>query len=180
MVEQPTKRLFFALWPTDEVRAAWRDLFPSGAVQPSVPPERRHLTLAYLGDITQEEEVRARYVADTVQASGFEFTLNKYDSFEKQRVVWAGCMTYCNGLQYVVDLLREGLRKQSLPAESRTFTPHMTLLRKHRKVPEGWLEPNLQWAAKEFVLVHSHRRDEGLCYDLIGRWPLRGDGHVEY
>lgn len=174
------KRLFFALWPTDEVRAGWAGLFPENTVQPSVPPERRHLTLAYLGEITSEEEVRARQVADTVSSTAFSLTLDKYYSFEKQRVVWLGCTQYCNGLQYLVDLLREGLRMQNLPAESRPFTPHMTLLRKHRKVPEGWKQPNLQWAAKDFVLVHSHRRDEGLCYDLIGRWPLKGDGHAEH
>ncbi len=175
MSEQLTRRLFFALWPGDDIRREWGGLFANSAIKPSVPPERRHLTLAYLGDVTEAQETAARTVADRVNSAPFSFRVNCYGCFEKQRVVWAGCTDYCNVLQCLVTQLREGLHMQNLPTETRSFTPHMTLLRKHRQVPQDWIKPDLHWVANDFVLVHSHRREQGLCYDLIGRWPLAGE-----
>ncbi len=168
------KRLFFALWPTAGVRAGWSELFADCVIQPSVPDERRHLTLAYLGEVTQAQEQSARRVADNLRSEPFSFRLDRYGCFEKQRVVWMGCQDYCNVLQCLVMQLREGLSMQKLPVETRPFTPHMTLLRKHRQVPEDWHQPDIRWMVKDFVLVHSHRQDQGLCYDLIGHWSLSG------
>lgn len=175
MPEAATMRLFFALWPTDEVRQGWEGLFDESEVQPTVPPERRHLTVAYLGNLLPDDTAAAREVAESIEFERFYFDLDCYGSFEKQRVVWMGCQQYCNVLQCLVSQLREGLKMRNLPAESRPFTPHMTLLRKHRVVPEGWKTPNIRWAVRDFVLVHSHRQPEGLCYDIIGRWPCKGD-----
>lgn len=172
MSEQDTKRLFFALWPPAEVRKSWRALFKDSKTPPSVPPQRRHMTLVYLGDMTAEQEKSAREAADVIDSEGFSLLLDRYGCFAKKRVVWMGCQQYCNELQCLVSQLREALQMHKLPVETRKFTPHMTLLRKHRQVPEDWKIPELRWTAHDFVLVHSHRRAEGLCYDLIGRWPL--------
>ena len=52
----------------------------------------------------------------------------------------------------------------------RSFTPHMTLSYRGKRVPETAIEP-VRWRPHELVLIDSHVGAHR--HDLLARWPLR-------
>ena len=104
------RRLFFALWPTDEIRAALteasRPALRACAGRP-VPQLNYHVTLAFLGQ-GDEPLVRfdrlAQMAADAPPC--FELVLNCFGHWRGPRVLWIGPHRCPAGLTGLVAQLR--------------------------------------------------------------------------
>ncbi len=173
-------RLFFALWPTDEVRAASaeaaRDLKlrmqPGGYLSAA---ERYHLTLLFLGDmVTAAAETTAMAAAQTVQSAPFDLTLDHAGSFRNNRQIpwWLGAREVPPQLGQLYDQLREALVRAGVTPERLKFSPHLTVLRDAQlPLPITAIRP-IPWRVEEFVLIRSRLDLRPLRYELLGRWPL--------
>ncbi|GAB1595751.1 RNA 2',3'-cyclic phosphodiesterase [Lysobacter claricitrinus] len=169
-------RLFFALWPTDEVRAAL------GRAVDGVPIFRdagrrtaagkHHLTLHFLGGWRERPDdvvERARNAASTVRARAFHLVVDHAGGFTGARVGWVA-PSRNSGLDALWSTLRRALDDAQLPYRSHeSFSPHVTVLRNVRGVLPGVEITPVPWPVDDFVLVHSH---DGR-YDVIDRWALR-------
>lgn len=172
-----THRLFFALWPDDEVRRAItaRATEFAGACAPGgrpVAPQRYHLTLQFLGSFAALPEAvveGAIAAGDNVHAPELTLLLDRIGSFERNRVWWLGCDP-SPGLLHLRGELGRALAAAGLRTDATPFVPHVTLGRGQppRLRPRA-IDP-LAWPLRDFVLVDS--ATGAPAYRIVRRWPL--------
>lgn len=184
--QQPDElhRLFFALWPDADTRAAMREraLALESAQRPGgrlIGAHRYHLTLQFLGDfnpLPQSLGERAAAAAATVRAAAFDLVLDRAGSFANRDIPWwLGSAAPDPGLSQLWDRLGVALARHGVKvvASHRAHVPHVTLVRgAERALAPTPVEP-LTWRIDRFVLLHSElgRRNE---YSLLGEWRLAG------
>ena len=167
-------RLFFALCPADEPRAAIvhaADGVSEFANGRRVADEKLHLTLHFLGgwaawpeDVAQ----RASKAAATVGARAFHLVVDRAGSFERAGVGWLA-PSGNSGLDALwSDLGRAlgdaGIARRAPPR----FVPHVTVRRGIRNALSDIPIDPISWPVDDFALLHSH---DGR-YDVIERWAL--------
>jgi 2'-5' RNA ligase len=178
-----TRRLFFALWPSDEIRAALteacRPALRACAGRP-VPPHHYHVTLAFLGDsdepVERFDSLAAR-AADT--PPGFELVLDRFGHWRGPRVLWIGPHRCPAGLAGLVAQLRAGLDGLGIAYDRRDFSAHLTLARKVTVLPELQKPVPVRWRVNEFVLVESTATPQGSVYEVVRRFS-GGSRHDPY
>jgi 2'-5' RNA ligase len=168
-------RLFFALWPSDDLRARIERETQALVIQAGgrpIPAANFHITLVFIGEVSGPQVGAARAAAGAVAAPSFSLSLNMLESWTGADVlVYSGeCPPPALGV--LVDRLRISLLQQQFKLQRQTFKPHVTLVRKlPRKLPKQPL-PRLEWPVKEFVLVESRAGPLSSEYTVIGHWPL--------
>ncbi|WP_164707930.1 2'-5' RNA ligase family protein [Paraburkholderia phosphatilytica] len=176
----PTDRLLLMLMPPPEVAervdALTARLRTQLGLKPRRSRERLHVTLCPLGDydgLPAPVVAAAGQAATEVAAAPFDVTFDRMTSFRGGQahplVLLAGA-----GNDAIVALRRrlaESLRAAGVPFPSRSaITPHMTLLRSPRSLPETPVEP-VSWTVRDVVLVHSLLGQSK--YVELGRWALQ-------
>jgi 2'-5' RNA ligase len=177
-VNQPTaetRRLFFALWPDDEVRQRLAAASRHWSRHP-VPEHNLHMTLVFLGDCTPEQRVCYCAAAAAVEVECFTLELNFLGGRARSRIQWLGSSDTPDALRSLVRALSRGLQECGFEPEKRRFLPHVTLSRKVRNpVVKSGLEA-LVWPVGRFALVESVPEPGGVRYQVLEGWPLRQDG----
>ncbi len=124
-----------------------------------VDPKGIHLTLAFLGNLTDEYLVEAKQAAEAAapRVAPFEIRLSHlgiFDTLLRPRVIWMGIDEPSGALQQLHRTLNRELERRGFAVEKRPFSPHLTLAR--IKVP---LKPDerqsLQYLLKETKLASS-------------------------
>lgn len=170
-----TRRLFFALWPPEEIAAQLFDAasqLAKGCGGRAMRRDSLHLTLHFLGDVAESELPWICRAAETVRAQEFSFVLDTLGYWRHNRIVWAGCSEPVPPLAELAVALIVALRDGGQPDGRSTFTPHLTLLRKAAQPSLLEMAKPLPWAVREFVLVESVVTGIGPRYVILGRWPL--------
>jgi RNA 2',3'-cyclic 3'-phosphodiesterase len=174
-------RVFFALWPPEEIAGQLAGIADEFAKKAGGRPTRRetiHLTLAFLGDIAVERLPELQRVAGEVHAAAFNLTLDRFGLWQHNRLLWAGCAA-----PPVIELAT-ALKTRLLEAgftmadAKRPFAPHVTLVRKvaNLETPLPAAIP-LIWRCQDFVLVRSQLSAEGSIYEVLAHFPLVAWGH---
>ena len=174
-------RLFFALWPPEELAQTLAEQARLLARQyggRATRQETIHLTLAFLGEVEEARLPLVLQAAQAVSAAPFALTVDRLDFWRHNRLLWAGCSDPAPGLLVLVEFLRERLRALSITCdEAQRFTPHLTLVRKvsayqHRGPPDlPTLEPQ-EWPCGRFVLIRSQPTSTGSGYSEVAGFPL--------
>ena len=105
-----------------------------------VDPTGIHLTLAFLGELTDEQLVEAIYAAEEAAQKAIPFAyrlkgLGIFGSPHQPRVIWMGVEDLPSGkiqgspLQQVHRVLSKELELRGFEVEKRPFSPHLTLAR---------------------------------------------------
>ena len=168
-----SERFFFALWPGEEQRQALLTL----QAQLDQPGSRRthpadfHLTLAFLGALSLEQQRCVRAAADQLSSPSFSLQLDCFGSFPKARVGWCGLRTHPPELRQLVNSLWSALELCGFRREQRSYHPHITLLRKAKPIRPGALSKPITWPVESFVLAHS-KTGATPRYRLLKRWFL--------
>ncbi|MFE7063986.1 RNA 2',3'-cyclic phosphodiesterase [Sutcliffiella sp. NPDC057660] len=147
-----------------------------------VHPEDLHITLAFLGPVS-EEKIAALKVSmeDIAQGTkGFSLTLDRLGTFgnpQSPRIFWHGIEGSAD-LNALRDLVYEACRKMGFELDRRSFHPHITLARKWQG-PAFQHESSLSdlarrdtFIVKEIVLYQSHLHMLPK-YEKIGIFPLK-------
>ena len=168
-------RLFLAIWPGDDVRAALADavdatpLFEGAGRR--VPTAKYHLTLHFLGawrDYPDDVIERTRTAAASLAPLAFHLVVDRAGGFRDARVGWLA-PSGNSGLDALWSDLRRALDAADVPYRAHErFSPHVTVLRDVRATLHDASVAPISWPVEDFVLVHSH---DGR-YDVIDRWPL--------
>ena len=136
-------------------------------------PDDLHMTLVFLGKVTEQQLPCVKSVADAVDVERFSLALNRMGYWSRPQILWCGPETIPDVLNNLVAELKQGLQACGFEPEQRTYKPHVTLLRKMRCGESGLLEPTIEWEAQEFVLAAScNGPDTPSRYRIIGRWPM--------
>jgi 2'-5' RNA ligase len=149
-----------------------------------------HMTLRFLGEISDEEAAAAASALDAVCASGCAgfFSLATLGVFPKARnpgVLWAGPDHPPEGLLNLAKSLERGLKTVGFPNKQGFFRPHLTLARRRRSarplegVNEALKEAEKKWLAHplpiqptEAVLFRSELLPGGAVYQAVHRAPF--------
>lgn len=170
------QRVFFALWPTAEVRAALDALTRQHARHNgrAVAADNLHLTLVFVGGVTATQRICMEAAAARVVARPFTVTLDSLGYWPRPRALWAGADAAPSALIDLVAQLNTALLPCGYQSEARPFQAHVTLVRKTQRPPDTRRIPPLVWQADDFCLVESMTGEQGSEYRVLARWPLRG------
>ncbi len=181
-MEVGRRRLFFALPLPPLLRGAlgrWQGRLPEDARQGArwCRPEGLHLTLAFLGDCSEEALPRLGAVGDAVAGRREPFILRTaglggFPSFGAARVLWLG-LEPSPALEALAADLRTTLSAAREPFDTKPFRPHLTLARFRAPVPADGFPPpppSASFQADRLALFES--RPQG-CYTPLQVWSLR-------
>ena len=163
-------RLFTAIILNEEMKdaliEAQNQMYEGGVSGKYSPEENLHLTLAFIGEYPDAEEVMD--IISSVRFTPFDISLDGFGSFGE--TWWAG-ISDCPALRAVVRRIRRALADASIPFDRKPFRPHITLVRRartQRGLPE--LEGlNAGMNVTAFCLMRSDRGKNGMVYTEVGR-----------
>ena len=175
MTGQNTQRLFFALWPDDEVRVRLRRAASvlEGVRGRRVAVGNLHITLVFLGNVSAEGRACAESAAAAVRGTAFTLVLDRIGAFPRARVVWLGPSRVPDVLGELASSLNARVAACGLDLDRRPYHPHLTLLRKVSRPPAPTqLEEPVPWPVREFALIESRNTAQGVEYHPVGTWTL--------
>jgi 2'-5' RNA ligase len=142
--------------------------------------DQLHLTLRFIGNV---EEHLANDIDLALQGVDFTpFTLGLdgtglFGTLKKPRLVWAG-VSPTAPLVALERKLEAALVRVGLPAETRKYSPHITLARLDRNANriDRFLEASgdltsQHWPVDHFTLFRSHLGHNGAHYEVLERYP---------
>lgn len=170
------KRLFFALEipvPIQQQVIQWRAAqFAPEAGRP-IAAANLHLTLAFLGEISEQKQQTLMTLAGRIQQPAFTLTLDDAGHWPRSRVVWLGSRQPPRGLLQLANLLRAQAARSGCYQSPQPFHPHVTLLRNaaHQVAIPA---PGFHWTfpVTEFVLYSSQFSQGRTQYQPLARWSL--------
>ena len=131
-------------------------------------PENLHLTLAFLGECTQDQISAAKNTMTTVSFEPLTLTIDHIGYFKRdsRSIYWAG-VNPCRPLLDLQCNLFESLRSFGFMLENRKYSPHITLAREVvGKYPCGNIEPFGEMI-NAINLMKSERINGKLTYTSI-------------
>jgi RNA 2',3'-cyclic 3'-phosphodiesterase len=175
-----TARVFFALWPPEEIAQQLAGIAAEFAEQAGGRPTRQetiHLTLAFIGDVPLERLPDLQRAAREVRAEAFDLKLDQFGLWRHNRIFWAGCSVLPPALVGLSAALVAVLQAAGFNVANarRNFTPHFTLVRKAVALDAALprCEP-VTWRCEKFVLVRSTLSADGSSYQTVAEFPLAG------
>lgn len=179
------ERLFVAVEVGSDARTELdAALAPLRAAYPRlawVRPERWHLTLAFVGEVSGEV---ARFVDEAAAAAATGHTpmslrLDGVLGVFGRGVLWAG-LAPAPGLDDLAGDVRAELAARDVPFDDKPFRAHLTVARARRgdrvprRVTEEFAGPEAAWRVDRVVVVRSERGAHGLRYVPRTVAPLAG------
>lgn len=145
------------------------------------PRENLHLTLRFIGEVN---EATARDIDDvlaTIDGKPFTLTLKGVGEFGRKdgRALWAG-VDNSEPLRHLAAKIESALQRMGLAAETRKFTPHVTLARL-RDTPMTNIQQYLSdyalfdsgpFDVDRFTLFSSVQTPKGSLYRAENVYPL--------
>jgi 2'-5' RNA ligase len=183
MSDSRTLRVFFALWPNAEVAARLHAIAQQQHTHLGGRVSRLdtlHATLVFIGNIAPDRLPDLLAASESVDAPAFQLELDQAGCWRHNHIAYLGAKQVPTALQRLQLKLAEGVRSAGFTIETRTYFPHVTLLRKAAcgEMAFGDAEkenPALKlviWSVRDFVLVKSSMGANGSRYEQIGSWPL--------
>lgn len=149
----PVVRLFVSVRPS---RQAIAHLAAALSTRHTSPPEQWHITLAFLGEVSQPESLYDGMRAAAARTPPFELRLAGSGSFSGARGVWVGVGGDVDGLGALAAQVRRACRSAGVPLERRRFRPHLTVGKTGRVDPAALRQyDGPPWRVHDVELVHS-------------------------
>lgn len=156
-----------------------------------VDPHGIHLTLAFLGELTDEQVSSAmqatKAVAQTIPAFDYRLShVGVFGSRNQPRVIWAGIEEPSGTLSRLHGVLNRELEQRGFEVDSRPFSPHLTLARikaplKSEEVQalQHFLDAKQRFAASssyhvsQINVMKSELSRAGAIYTCLVAYPLQ-------
>ncbi len=175
-------RLFVGLELPEDIRLSLAGLCGGVPGADWVAPDNMHLTLRFLGEISEGDADDAHDALMGVRAPSFELMLNGVGHFstgEEIRALWAG-VGKSPELERLQRNVESALVRMGFPREERRWRPHVTLARLagtsiHRA--QDFLAHHALFRAGPFTVEHftlfsSYRHGLGATYIAEAEYPL--------
>jgi len=154
-----------------------------------VPPQNMHVTIRFLGQIT---EPMIGAIKDVIEPAARAFPqfevesvgLGAFPDLEHARVVWAGLRCESGELERLYRTVSELLEETGFPAEKRPFKSHVTIGRIKSSGSPGLAEcieagSTHQYGSstiRDLICYRSDLQPKGADYHSLWRLPLLGRG----
>ncbi|MEX2044797.1 MAG: RNA 2',3'-cyclic phosphodiesterase [Opitutus sp.] len=176
-------RLFIAITLPGPVRDAVASLAQPLPGLTWTPPGQLHVTLRFLGDLTDEQLERISGRLAAVRVEPFILPIEGIGTFSSNRpprIVWVGVGAGHPRLYQLRQRVDDAVLASGFPLDVRTFHPHVTLARCSENVSpaiprwvranEGFLAPPFR--VESFDLYASELQPDGSVHTLVQRFPL--------
>lgn len=172
------RRLFFALWPCDAVRAQLAAVAgPYASRGRAIAARNLHVTLVFLGAVAPERLAVVLEAAQSMQkltfAGKFSVHLDAVEYWRRSSLICLTARQAPPELLTIVGGLGAQLRERGFELrEHETFRPHVTLVRdvaRGSKVAGCVCVP---WPVDAFALVESRVGQRGSEYTVLEQWSL--------
>ncbi len=163
-------RTFVAVRPPAGAVAHLRAVLPSW---PS-PPERWHLTLAFLGEVEDPLSLAPALAQVCAGRAPLALRLAGSGAFGRGGPVWVGVAGDRTGLTALAGAVAQACFDAGVDVERRPYRPHLTVGRRGRPDPArlaAYAGPT--WTAPEVELVTS-RLGPPVEHQVLARFPLTG------
>lgn len=189
LAREPTRRVFYALWPdpglrTALSRATHKAVSASGG-RP-VSAQGLHATLAFLGSVPEpriaELEAIGRRVAATfsagrgAHAAPPQLIFDRIEHWQKPQIICATVGAESGEAVAIVDALAEALKRETIGAgfapDLKPFRAHVTIARKVARTTPMLDMHSVPWSCTGFALVESRSAAGGAIYSVINSWTL--------
>ncbi|MEM7563429.1 MAG: RNA 2',3'-cyclic phosphodiesterase [Pseudomonadota bacterium] len=169
-------RVFFALWPDDSVRldiqkAALAINLPGAARR--VPQYNLHMTLHFIGNVSLSQRDCLSEQAEQVRAAPFELSIDSTGYFQKPKVVWLGLTDPPQALFDLHHQLGQSLTRCQYHPETRSYSPHVTVMRKVPEVPAAGDFVPVRWPVRQFTMINSCATPHGVRYEVFKTYDLQ-------
>jgi RNA 2',3'-cyclic 3'-phosphodiesterase len=173
---EPTRRLFFALWPDEVSRAAIAALASEQIQRQArrVAADNLHITLAFLGNVTSTVQACLEKAAGGLAGAPFELAVDRVGYWPGPRIIWAAPSQTPPELWSLAASLRGILTACGLEPEKRPYQAHITLARKTSRALTLTRIAPIPWSIRDFCLVESVSDTAGVRYRVLRIWPLEG------
>jgi 2'-5' RNA ligase len=182
-------RLFIALDLPETIESALMEvreaLDPDGGHARWVGRGSMHLTLKFLGEVSENRVPEIRRVLERIGCGPVEARISGIGFFPNDRagrILWAGIQS--ERLPALAAEVEEAMAGLGFPPESRAFRPHLTLARASRKGTMGsrWVEaaktPNEpefgSFTARSFFLYRSRLEKRGAVHEKLAEFVFAG------
>lgn len=171
-------RLFFALDLTPQDKAEIHQLQRS--ITPTLPkptaPENLHLTLAFLGNISEQTidklcATAEQLAKNLITHSPYQLTGSHLGVFEKANVLFIGLTETPNWLDSLASALEHAAKTMNIRMENRAYHPHITLSRKVKQLPDP-IHFKLSLSITSFSLYLSESTAHGVVYTPLKTFTL--------
>ncbi len=149
-------------------------------------PERMHLTLRFLGEISPAAIDAIAAALRDAYAGREPFSLavrgvGAFPSMQRPRVLWAGVEPAEGPVPALNETAEQAARDAGLPPEKQAFHPHITLGRIRDHARAGWMESALlsekgfnggEFTVKSVSLYASHLTPTGPQYQRLHEFPF--------
>ena len=160
-------RLFIAINLSDAMKdaltAAQDEMYGKGVRGNFTPRENMHLTLAFIGEYPDSEQVMD--ALSSVSFSAFTLSLSGMGCF---RDLWWAGMDDSAPLAAVVRRIRHALADHDIPFDRKRFSPHITLIRKAVGTMPGIQIEKVSMSVERISLMRSDRGKHGMIYTEVG------------
>lgn len=170
------RRLFFALWPTDEFRDELVSATHSLARDSGgrvIPPKNLHVTLLFLGQVPEERFAAVQQAGEAcANESAFELSFDRAEVWGRANLLALTTSSTPPEASRLAEKLRHSLRDEVAATSEHEFRPHMTLARDLPRRRRAEPFNPLRMKVNDFVLVESRPGPSGSQYSVVARWPL--------
>ena len=176
-----TRRLFFALWPDDGVRALLEEqakAVRAGTDGRAVVEANIHMTLAFLGTVPVDLIPDVRAASACIGSGPFALEIDHVGWWKKTGILWVAPSAPPAGLNRLVKALWDRLRPLGFKADFHKFRPHVTIARKCRHTSSARITP-ITWPIEKIALLESETHPKGARYTLLDQWTLNPDEATE-
>jgi RNA 2',3'-cyclic 3'-phosphodiesterase len=175
---EPTRRLFFALWPDAAMREAMvhatRKAARASGGRP-VPAANLHVTLAFLGAVPERRLGELAEIARRAAAGGrLELA---FDHLEHWRAAQLLCALPAEAPAPIVALarrLQDVLAARGFAPDLKPFRPHVTVVRKVSRPGRIAKFDSVAWGFTELALIESRTLVAGALYSVVESYSLCG------
>jgi 2'-5' RNA ligase len=166
-VTSETKRIFFALWPSDQQRqkveaalAPYRDRLKGKWVARA----NWHVTLVFIGGFPEPDIKALQDATAAIACRPFDLKLERIDYWKRPKIMCLSTDFVANELSKLVRDLGKAATRFGFVPEKRPLKPHMTIARKARFFEPITLAQPLELHWSGFRLVESVSTPDGVEY----------------
>lgn len=140
-----------------------------------VSPENLHVTLIFLGWVSEEKIELLKQEASGAVSNFSPFSVSTGLVSANRHPIWFEIEKGGKELDQLYQRLGEKLSIKGSFLEKRPFQPHLTIgrVKKRGKVPLPQSKGSFQWKANRVVLYQSKLKRSGAIYIELASFPLR-------
>ncbi len=161
------KRIFFALWPNDRQRDQLRNaISPAAKLIEGTAVYRGewHVTLAFIGEYPEEMIPFLQVAAKEIRFEPFRLRFDKAEFWPRQKVAVLVAQSVPAELERLVASLNGVLLDAGMAVETRTYRPHITIVRRSRSFETQRMAQAVMVEWTGFELIESVSVPGGVTY----------------